>query len=174
MAYFRVAVTSASSSSRTPRSRARRRAGRRPSWRCGAACAAPPGPTRARTRPAPRARRGHASTGAGIGAADDMSSMSAYFATVLRLTPSLLAISARGTPPASIDRISFIMSRGTVISSILPGRARQSLRPGTRCGESRAPDPSGRGSRALSAQFLMITALKKQRLFGPLLSEHQH
>lgn len=72
-----------------------------------------------------------------------MSSMSAYFATVLRLTPSLLAISARGTPSASIDRISFIMSRGTVISSILPRRARQSLRPGTLCVEGRAPGPGG-------------------------------
>ena len=103
-----------------------------------------------------------------------MSSMSAYFATVLRLTPSLLAISARGTPPASIDRISFITSRGTVISSILPGRARQSLRPGTPYGEGRAPGPGERGPRALSAQFSMTTMLKKRRPFGPLLSEHQH
>lgn len=73
--------------------------------------------------------------GAGVGAASDMSSMSAYFATVLQLTQSLLAISARGTPPASIDRISFIMSWGTVISSTLPGRARQSLRPGIQYGD---------------------------------------
>lgn len=38
-----------------------------------------------------------------------------HFATVLRLTPSLRSISARGTPPASIDRMSFIMSRGAVL-----------------------------------------------------------
>ena len=43
----------------------------------------------------------------------DMSSISAYFATLWRLTPSLRAISTRGMPPASIDRMSFIMSRGT-------------------------------------------------------------
>ena len=81
--------------------------------------------------------------GAGLGAAGDMSSMSAYFATVLRLTQSLLAIPARGTPPACIDRISFIMSWGTVISSILLGRALQSLRPGIQYGEGRAPGPRG-------------------------------
>ena len=100
--------------------------------------------------------------GAGSGAAGDMSSVSACFATVLRLTPSLLAISARGTLSASIDRISFLMSRGTVTSSILPGRARQSLRPGTPYGEGRAPGPRGRGPRALSAQFSMTAMLKKR------------
>lgn len=100
--------------------------------------------------------------------------MSAYFATVLRLTPNLLAISARGTPSASIDRISFIMSRGTAISSILPRRARQSLRPGTPYGEGRDPGPRGRGPHALSAQFSMTTMLKKRWPFRPVLSEHQH
>ena len=80
---------------------------------------------------------------AGTGAAGDMSSMSAYFATVLRLTRSLRAISALGTPSASIDRISFLVSRGTVISSILPGRPRQSARPGQPYGEGRAPGPGG-------------------------------
>lgn len=49
-------------------------------------------------------------------AAGDMSFMPAIFATVLRLTPSLLAIFARGTLPASIDRISFTMSRGTTLA----------------------------------------------------------
>ena len=71
------------------------------------------------------------------GVAGDMFSMSAYFDTVLRLTSILLAISARGTPPASIDRISFVMSRGTVISSILPGRA----------GNVSVRNPIGRGPR---------------------------
>ena len=111
---------------------------------------------------------------AGSGTEGDMSSVPAYFATVLRLTPSLIAISARGTLSASIDRISFIMSRGTAISSILPGRARQSLRPGTPCGEGRAPGPRGGGPHALSAQFSMTTMLKKRWPFGPVLSEHQH
>ena len=79
----------------------------------------------------------------GIGAAGDMSSMSAYFATVFRLTWSIRAISDLERPAASIDRISFTVSRGTVISSILPGRARQSNRPGKPYGEGRAPGPRG-------------------------------
>lgn len=61
-----------------------------------------------------------------------------------------------------------------VVSSILPGRARQGIRPETQYGEGRAPGPRGRGLRAISAQFLMSTVLEKQRPFGPLLSEHQH
>lgn len=81
----------------------------------------------------------------GIDAAGDMSSMSAYFATVFRLTWSIRAISDLERPAASIDRISFTVSRGTVISSILPGRARQSNRPGRPYGGSRAPGPRGRG-----------------------------
>ena len=40
------------------------------------------------------------------------------------------AIPALGTPSASVDRMSSMASGGRVISSILPGRARQSLRPG--------------------------------------------
>ena len=72
-----------------------------------------------------------------------MSSMSAYFATVFRLTWSTRAISDLERPAASIDRISFTVSRGTVISSILPGRARQSCRPGKPYGEGRAPGPRG-------------------------------
>ena len=72
-----------------------------------------------------------------------MSSMSAYFATVFRLTWSIRAISDLERPAASIDRISFTVSRGTVISSILPGRARQSNRPGKPYGEGRAPGPRG-------------------------------
>ena len=79
----------------------------------------------------------------GIGAAGDMSSKSAYFATVFRLTWSTRAISDLQRPAASIDRISFTVSRGTVISSILPGRARQSNRPGKPYGEGRAPGPRG-------------------------------
>lgn len=69
--------------------------------------------------------------------------MSAYFATVFRLTWSIRAISDLERPAASIDRISFTVSRGTVISSILPGRARQSNRPGKPYGEGRAPGPRG-------------------------------
>ena len=69
--------------------------------------------------------------------------MSAYFATVFRLTWSTRAISDLERPAASIGRISFTVSRGTVISSILPGRARQSNRPGKPYGEGRAPGPRG-------------------------------
>lgn len=53
-----------------------------------------------------------------------------HFATVFLLARSLRAISALGTPSASVARMSFMVSRGRVISSVLPGRARQSLRPG--------------------------------------------
>ena len=67
----------------------------------------------------------------------------AYFATVFRLTWSTRAISDLERPAASIDRILFTVSWGTVISSILPGRARQSNRPGKPCGEGRAPGPRG-------------------------------
>lgn len=72
-----------------------------------------------------------------------MSSVSAYFTTVFRLTWSIRAISDLERPAASIDRISFTVSRGTVISSILPGRARQSNRPGKPYGEGRALGPRG-------------------------------
>lgn len=67
----------------------------------------------------------------------------AYFATVFRLTWSTRAISDLERPAAFIDRILFTVSRGTVISSILPGRARQSNRPGKPYGEGRAPGPRG-------------------------------
>lgn len=56
--------------------------------------------------------------------------MSAYFTTVFRLTWSTRTISDLERPAASIDRMSFTVSRGTVISSILPGRARLSNRLG--------------------------------------------
>lgn len=69
--------------------------------------------------------------------------MLACLLTVFRLTLSILAISDLERPAASIDRISFTVSRGTVISSILPGRARQSNRPGKPYGEGRAPGPRG-------------------------------
>ena len=60
-----------------------------------------------------------------------------------RLTWSIRAISDLERPAASIDRISFTVSRGTVISSILPERARQSNCPGKPYGEGRAPGPRG-------------------------------
>lgn len=69
----------------------------------------------------------------------------AYFATVFRLTWSARAISDLGRPAASIDRISFTVSRGTVISSILPGRARQSNRPGETIRRGPRPRSPGRG-----------------------------
>ena len=67
----------------------------------------------------------------------------AYFATVFRLARSTRAISDLECPAASIDRISFTLSRGTVISSTLHGPVRQSNRPGKPCGEGRAPGPRG-------------------------------
>lgn len=67
----------------------------------------------------------------------------AYFATVFRLARSTRAISDLERPAASIDRISFTVSRDTVISSTLPGPVRQSNRPGKPCGEGRAPGPQG-------------------------------
>ena len=66
-----------------------------------------------------------------------------FFATVFRLTWSIRAVSDLERPAASIDRISFTVSRGLVIFSILPGRARQSNRPGKPYGEDRAPGPRG-------------------------------
>lgn len=74
------------------------------------------------------------------------------------------AISDLERPVASIDRISFTVSRDTVISSILPGRARQSNRPGKPYGEGRAPGPRGAALllkllnfRAYGAHFPVIT-----------------
>lgn len=67
----------------------------------------------------------------------------AYFATVFRLTWSTRAISDLEGPAASIDRISFTVSRRTVVSSILPGQARQSNRPRKPYGEGRAPGSRG-------------------------------
>ncbi len=61
------------------------------------------------------------------------------------------------TPSASIARISFLMSRGTAISPVLPGRARQSRRPGKRYGEGRAPGPWERGPLDQSAQLFVLT-----------------
>ena len=52
------------------------------------------------------------------------------------------------------------------ISSILPGRARQSRRPGKRYGEGRAPGPPGRGPLDQTAHFSCSC--------GSILSEHQH
>lgn len=67
----------------------------------------------------------------------------AYFATVFRLAWSSRAISDLERPAASNDRISFTVSRRTVVSSILPGRARQSNRPGKPYGEGHAPGSRG-------------------------------
>ena len=89
----------------------------------------------------------------------------AYFATVFRLTWSTLAISDLERPAASIDRISFTVSRGTVISSILPGRARQSNRPGKPYGEGRAPGPPGA---ALLLQDFSLLAAQRPALNHPL------
>ncbi len=88
--------------------------------------------------------------------------MSAYFTTVFRLTWSTRTISDLERPAASIDRMSFTVSRGTVISSILPGRARQSNRLGKTYGEGRAPGPRGRGPLASIAQFFVLTLLVSQ------------
>ena len=78
-----------------------------------------------------------------IDAAGERSSMSAYLATVLRLRCSSRAISALGTPLASIERISFLTSRGTVISSILPGRSSPKFAPGKTIRRGPRPWPPG-------------------------------
>lgn len=88
----------------------------------------------------------------------------AYFATVFRLTWSIRAVSDLERLAASIDRISFTVSRGTVISSILPGRARQSNRPGKPYGEGRAPGPRG------AALLLKLLIFSCSRCLFP--SEH--
>lgn len=110
----------------------------------------------------------------GSGAAGDMSAISAYLATVLRLSPSLLAISARGTPAASIARISLTSSRGTVISSILSGRVCPKPSPGKTIRRGPRPWFLGCGPHDQNAQFLMRTVLKSRRSFGPVLIAHQH
>lgn len=75
---------------------------------------------------------------------------------------------ARDTPPASIDRISFIMSRGTVIPR--PSRAGSAKSPpGNTIRRGPRPWSQGRGPRTLSAQFSMTKMLKKRWPFGPLL-----
>ena len=109
-------------------------------WRC--LRGAPASASRTDSTQAPLPSRAGLSRGAGTGAAGDMSSMSAYLATVLRLSPSLLAISALGTPSASIARISFRVSWDTVISSILPGALFWKTAPGRRYAEGR-PRPCG-------------------------------
>lgn len=108
------------------------------------------------------------------GAEVDMSAISAYLATVLRLSPSLLAISARGTPAASITLISLTSSRGTVISSILSGRVRPKPSPGKTIRRGPRPWFLGCGPHDQNAQFLMRTVLKSRRSFGPILIAHQH
>lgn len=82
-----------------------------------------------------------------------------------RLDPGLVALERGpppplGTPSASIERISFLTSRDTVISSILPGRARQSCRPGNRMTRA-APLAPGRGPLDQTAQLFVTTVLRK-------------
>ena len=88
--------------------------------------------------------------------------------------PRLLAISARGTPAASITRISLTSSRGTVISSILSGRVRPKPSPGKTIRRGPRPWFLGCGPHDQNAQFLMRTVLKSRRSFGPILIAHQH
>lgn len=93
--------------------------------------------------------------------------MLACLLTVFRLTWSILAISDLERPAASIDRISFTVSRGTVISSILPGRARQSNRPGKPYGEGRAP-----GSRGAALLLKLLNFSCSRYLFPSEHSDH--
>lgn len=88
-------------------------------WRC--LRGAPASASRTDSTQAPLPSRAGLSRGAGTGAAGDMSPVSAYLATVLRLSPSLLAISALGTPSASIARMSLRVSWDTAVSPVLPG-----------------------------------------------------
>ncbi len=104
--------------------------------------------------PTPGARPGHDRTAhfsmttvlkSRCSSASLLSEYQQYFATVLRLTPSLRAIAALGTPPASISRISCLVSRGTVILPLLPwAPSRQRWAPRGNVGRGRAP---ARGTR---------------------------
>lgn len=93
--------------------------------------------------------------------------MLACLLTVFRLTWSILAISDLERPAASIDRISFTVFRGTVSSSILPGRARQSNRPGKPYGEGRAP-----GSRGAALLLKLLNFSCSRYLFPSEHSDH--
>ena len=93
--------------------------------------------------------------------------MLACLRTVFRLTWSIRAISDLERPAASIDRISFTVSRGTVISSILPGRARQSNRLGKPYGEGRAP-----GSRGAALLLKLLNFSCSRYLFPSEHSDH--
>ena len=73
----------------------------------------------------------------------------------------------RAPGAASIDRISFTVSRGTVISSILPGRARQSNRLGKPYGEGRAP-----GSRGAALLLKLLNFSCSRYLFPSEHSDH--
>lgn len=79
---------------------------------------------------------------------------------------------ARHRRPSTVYRSSCPRARSSPPS--FPGGPAKSPS-GTPYDEGRAPPvPGGRGPRALSARFSMTAMLKKQRQFGPLLSEHQH
>lgn len=111
----------------------------------------------------------------GTGGAGDMPPpTSAYFATVLRLTPRLLAIRALGTPGASITRTSRLVSGGTVILPLLlRAPSRQSPRPG-KCRRGRAPCAWGRGPANANAAHLSVPTMLKSRCeSGAVLIAHQ-
>lgn len=99
----------------------------------------------------------------GVGAAGDTSSISAYFATVFRLARSTRAASGLGRPAASIDHISFTVPRGAVISPpVLPGRARQSDRPGNHTARAAPPVPRGAALLLKLLSFFVLTVLISQ------------
>lgn len=89
-----------------------------------------------------------------------MSRMSAYLATVLRLTPSCLDILALGIPRASISRISCCVSRGT---AIFPSSSRRRFAkvnsPRENVRRGRVPCAWNTAACAIGAQFPMRTVL---------------
>ena len=82
------------------------------------------------------------------------------------------ASAAEPCPPCRAH-ISLTSSRGTVISSILPGRVRPKQPPGKTIRRGPRPRSRGRGPHDQTAQFLMRTQPKSRRTFGPLLIAHQ-
>ena len=100
-----------------------------------------------------------------------MSSMSAYFATVFRLTWSIRAISDLERPAASIDRISFTVSRGTVISPSFPGGLAKVSARGNRMARAALSVPGVRPF-CSNCSVSVLTVLDCRRSRGPLFSDH--
>ena len=99
---------------------------------------------------------------------DSRSSMSVYLATVLRLSRSLRAISARGTP-LRVHR-AYIISRIQEHGHLLhPSRVVSPKHaPGTTIRRGRVPGPRGRGPHVETAHFSVHALLRSRCSIGPV------